>query len=128
MKSRSRRRKGRLSRKPKQMKGIAPLLVAGGIGLLLITLMLGFSFFSGGVYSGGLFGWGNIPILSGIESFVTGVYNLLVFIATWVTIGTFGIIFIGLQGFFIYIYYKIFTFIYAHKNIVDEFMNRIAEL
>jgi len=128
MRSGSRRRKGRLKRKSKQMKGIAPLLMAGLIGILLIFAMLGFSFFSGGNYSGGLFGWGNIPILSGIESFLTGIYNLVVFIATWVTISVLGMVFIGLQGFFIYIYYKLFMFIYAHKNVVEEFFNKIAEL
>jgi len=109
-------------------KGIAPLMLAGLIGILLIFAMLGFSFFSGGVYSGGLFGWGNIPILSGIESFLTGIYNLVVFIATWVTISVLGMVFIGLQGFFVYIYYKLFMFIYAHKNLVDEFFNKIADL
>jgi hypothetical protein len=109
-------------------KGIAPLMLAGLIGILLIFAMLGFSFFSGGVYSSSIFGWGDIPILSGIESFLTGIYNLLVFIATWVTISVLGMVFIGLQAFFIFIYYKLAMFLYAHKNMVEEFLNKIAEL
>jgi hypothetical protein len=109
-------------------KGIAPLLLAGLIGILLIFAMLGFSFFSGGNYASTLFGWGNIPILSGIDSFLTGMFNLVVFIATWVTISVLGMVFIGLQGFFVYLYYKLFMFIYAHKGIVEEFFNKISEL
>jgi hypothetical protein len=109
-------------------KGIAPLLMAGLIGILLVFAMLGFSFFSSGKYAESLFGWGNIPILSGIDSFLTGIFNLVVFIAAWVTISVLGMIFIGLQGFFLYLYYKVFMFVYAHRNIVEEFLNKITEL
>lgn len=103
--------------------GISTVLI---IGMLLVGATMMFSFFSGGEYSGGLFGWSEIPLLSGIESFVTGVYNILVFIATWVTIGVLGVLFLGTQVFFVYIYYRIFKLVFEHKNIFDEFLNEIT--
>lgn len=105
--------------------GISTILI---IGVLLVGVTMMFSFFSGGEYSGGLFGWADIPLLSGIESFVTGVYNIVVFIATWVTIGVLGVFFIGFQAFFIYIYYRIFKILLEHKNMFDEFLNEITSL
>lgn len=104
--------------------GVSTVLI---IGLLLVGAMMVFSFFGGGEYSEGLFGWSGIPLLEGVESFVTTVYNIVVFVATWVTIGVLGVLFIGVQAFFLYIYYRAFKLIYDHRDIFERFLDTITE-
>ena len=108
------------------MKGIIGVSTILIIGMLIVGVSLFFSFFTGGEYSGGLFGWSGVPLLSGIEAFVTGVYNILVFVATWVTIGILGVLFIGIQAFFIYIYYRLIRLLIDNKDIFQRFFDEIT--
>lgn len=110
------------------MRGfIVSLTAMLGIGAVLTVIMLAFSFFSGGTRSTGLFGWSDTPLLSGMESFITGVYNIMVYISSWVTIFVLFTIFLGVQLVFGYAYYKAITFVSqfreGFKKVMDELLN-----
>jgi len=106
------------------MKGIAveSILVIGG---LLILLTLGFSFFSGGNAASSLFGWQG-TILAGVENFFLSVYNIMVVISGWVTIGILGVIFIGVQVVFVYFYYKLFQIISVFQPTVRRILDELT--
>jgi hypothetical protein len=107
------------------MKGIAitSILALSGV---IILIGLGFSMFTGGNISSGLFGWQG-TVLEGVEIFFTNVYNTIVVISGWMTIGVMGIIFIAIQGVFIYFYYKLFQIARIFKPAVERILKEITE-
>jgi hypothetical protein len=108
------------------MKGIAitSILAIGGI-LILVALV--FSMFTGGATSSGLFGWQG-TVLEGVESFFTGIYNIMVVISSWVTIGILFTIFLAVQGAFIFLYYQLFRIAQVFKPALEKFLDSLAEV
>lgn len=104
------------------------LTIALALGGIFLALMFGFSFFVGGTSSVSLLGWSEIPVLSGVDIFITNVYNTLIIIASWVTISTLFVILISVQVGFIFLYYKIGMLIYQHKDIFEKFIDNITDV
>jgi len=107
-------------------KGFAVTTIAI-IGFIIVIAFLFASFFGGGVHSDTLLGWGEIPLLSGIDGFVTGLYNIFIYFSLWVSIIVLGIFLIGIQAALIFFYYKVFSYIWQFKdsirNIIDELLD-----
>jgi hypothetical protein len=97
------------------------------IAILFMGIMLVFSFFTGGARSTGLFGWGDQTLLAGVEDFVTGIYNSLIVVSGWVTITVLLLVFVGIQGAFVYGYYKLLKFALSFREdfrkILDELLD-----
>lgn len=109
------------------MKGFMSLAMIAGVAILLTGGAFLFSAFSGGSQSSGLFGWSDTPLLAGVESFITGVYNVVVIISSWVTILVLLVVFLGVQGAFVYAYYRFGKFALHFKRdfekIIDELLD-----
>jgi len=108
-------------------KGFAVTTIAI-IGFVLVMLFMFAALFSGGgAHSDTLLGWGNVPLLSGIDTFITGIYNLFIYFSLWVSIIILGVILLGIQGALIYFYYKIFSYLWQFKdsikNVIDELLD-----
>jgi len=108
------------------MKGIIGLTGILAIIGALILVSFGVSFFSGGQTSASLFGWGNEPLLRGIDAFFTSIYNLIVVISSWVTIAILLVVLVGVQGVFLYFYYRIIKFAYQFRPLFEKFINEIS--
>jgi hypothetical protein len=109
------------------MKGfVISLTMVLVIAIGLVLVMLAFSFFSGGSRSTSVLGMQG-TLLAGIDSFVTGIYNVMVVVASWVTIFVLFTGFLLVQGIFVYFYYRVgkivWTFKDDAKKIVDELLN-----
>lgn len=107
------------------MKGITSIVLAAVIGAIILLVSIVFSAFTGGSHSDSLFGWQGDSLLSGIDSLVTGVYNGMVFISSWVTIGVMLFVYVGMQGMFLYIYIRVFRVV---RNVRRDMMNVLNEL
>lgn len=108
------------------MKGIAGITMAVGLIAFFILISLGVAFFSGGHQSAGLFGWGSDSILAGVETFITNIYNAIIIVGSWVTIFVLLVVFVAVQGLFIFFYYKIAEFFWQFKPLVDKFLEEIS--
>jgi len=97
------------------------------IGVVFLVMALLFSFFAGGTRSTGLFGWGEQPLLSGVEIFITQTYNYMVYISSWVAISVLLIVFLAVQGLFLYAYawvgMKALHFRKDVQKIIDELLD-----
>jgi len=97
------------------------------IAVIFMLIALVFSAFTGGARSSGLFGWSDTPLLSGIEGFITGIYNTMVYVSSWMTIFVLFGAFLGIQVIFVYAYYKAITFVAqfreGFKKVMDELLN-----
>lgn len=108
-------------------KGFAITTIAI-IGFVFILVFLVAGLFSGGgSHSDTLLGWGGVPLLAGIDSFITGIYNLFIYLSLWVTIGLLGVILLGVQVGLLFFYYKVLSYMWsfkdAIKNIIDELLD-----
>jgi len=112
--------------KRRKSKGFAATTMLIGVIVLLIGVSMASSFFSGGRQSAGLFGWQDTPILSGIEAFFTNIYNIFVVVGSWVTILVLFMVFIGVQGAFLYFYYRVGVFLYQFKPFLERIMKEIS--
>jgi len=108
------------------MKGLAGLTMAVGLIALFILISLGVSFFSGGHQSTGLFGWGSDSILAGVETFFTNIYNTIIIVGSWVTIFVLLVVFVAVQGVFVFFYYKTAQFLWQFKPLVEKFIEEIS--
>jgi len=110
------------------MRGfIVSLTALLGIAAVLVFASLAFSFFSGGSRSSSLLGWQGEPFLAGIDSFVTGIYNIMVYISSWVAIFVLLVGFLGVQLMFGYAYLKVVQFFLqfreGFKKIMDDLLD-----
>lgn len=110
-----------------KQKGVTSALLVVGFVILLVGVSMAVSFFTGGGrQSAGLFGWQDIPLLSGIENFFTVVYNSMVVISSWVTIAVLMIIFLGVQGAFLFAYYKLAKFVFSFQPAIKRLIDQIS--
>ena len=107
-------------------KGFAALGILLVVAGLMIGLSLLTSAFTGGRTSSGIFGWQGIEGLEGIENFFTGIYNIFVVTASWITIFILLMVFLGVQGAFLYFYYRIGTFFWQFKPAVERIVREIS--
>jgi hypothetical protein len=107
------------------MKGIAltSILAIGGI---LIVIALAFAMFTGGQVSTGLFGWQG-TVLEGVEEFFTSVYNTVVVLSSWMSIGVLTVLFVGIQGVFIYGYYKLAQIAMVFQPTMNKILKELTE-
>jgi hypothetical protein len=109
------------------MKGfVVSLTVVAGIAVVLLFVMLAFSFFTGGSRTSSVLGMQG-TLLEGIDNLVTGIYNSMIVLASWVTIFVLLGVFLAVQGIFIYFYYQLGKIFWTFKDdvekIVDELLN-----
>lgn len=107
------------------MRGIAVAGLVVVFAGFMIALSLFTSAFTGGRTSSGLFGWQGTA-LEGVENFFTGVYNIFVVTASWITIFILLMVFLGVQGAFLYLYYRIVTFFWQFKPAVERIVREIS--
>lgn len=109
-------------------KGIAVITI-GIIGVGLIALFMFASFFSGGgAHTDTLLGWGSVPLLSGVDAFITSVYNLFIYFSMWVSIIILGVILLAIQGALIFFYYKVFSYLWQFKDSVSSIIDEILDI
>lgn len=105
--------------------GIGTILI---IAVILVGVMMAFSFFSGGVRSTGLFGWGDVALLSGVEDFVTGVYNAVIIVSSWVSIFVLFGVFFGIQGLFVYAYLKVLMLVLSFRRDFEKILDELLDI
>lgn len=111
-----------------QRKGFAVMTIAI-IAVGLIMLFMFASFFSGGgAHTDTLLGWGEVPLLGGIDIFITGVYNLFIYFSLWVSIIILGAILIGIQGALIFFYYKIISYMWQFKSSIEHIIDELLDV
>jgi hypothetical protein len=110
------------------MKGILNLaLVAVFVGIGLIGSVF-LTAFTGGTQVSDLFGWGDDTLLGGVEKFFITVYNSIVVLSSWVTIIALFVAFIGIQGVFVFAYYKIGSFALKFRKDFEKVLNELLDI
>jgi len=109
-------------------KGFA-FMAIGVIGFVILIVFMFASFFSGGgAHTDTLLGWGNVPFLSGIDAFITGVYNIFIYISLWVSTLVLLIVLIIVQVMLAFAYFKLFSFLWQFKGAISNIMTELLEL
>jgi hypothetical protein len=98
------------------------------LAVIFMLIALVFAGLSGGTQSGGLFGWKDTPFLAGIETFITGVYNVMVVISSWVTIFVLFTVLLGVQGIFIYLYLKLGQVLWSVKDDINRILDELLDV
>jgi hypothetical protein len=111
------------------MRGfITSMLLFVGIAAVMIIISLVMAFFSGGIRSTGLFGWSDIPYLAGVETFITSIYNTLVYFASWVAVLVLLTVFILMQCVFGYIYYRVAKFLLGFRAGIEKVLDELLSI
>lgn len=109
------------------MKGfVVSLTMVAVIAVVLVFVMLAFSFFAGGTRTSSVLGMQG-TLLAGLDNIITGIYNTMIVISSWVTIFVLLGVFLVVQGLFVYFYYRVGKIVWTVKDdvkkIVDELLN-----
>lgn len=112
------------------MKGfIFSLTMILGVLLILGAGYLLISVFAGGERTSAVFGWtGGSAELLGIQSFITTVYNSLVVISSWLYIIILFSVFIGIQGIFVYAYFRIGSLFLSFRKDFEKILNELLDI
>jgi len=111
------------------MKGFVVSMVALlAISIAIAGLALSVAIFSGMPRSAGLFGWSDTPILSGVEIFFTAIYNAMVFVASWIRLFVLFVVFLAIQGVFVYVYYRIGKIFLQFRHDLEKILDELLDI
>jgi hypothetical protein len=110
------------------MRGFVLSLTAVlGIIVLLVGVMLLFSFFTGGSRSVSILGMQG-TVFAGMDSFITGIYNTMVVVSSWVQIFILFVLFVGIQGVFVYFYYRVGKILLTFRKDVEGILDELLDV
>jgi hypothetical protein len=110
------------------MRGfIVSITMVAVIAVVLVLVMLAFSFFTGGSRTGSVLGMQG-TMLAGLDNIITGIYNSMIVLASWVTIFVLLGIFLGVQGVFVYFYYRVGKILWTFKDDVEKIVNELLNV
>ena len=98
------------------------------ISIAIAGLALSVAIFSGMPRSAGLFGWSDTPILSGVEIFFTAIYNAMVFVASWIRLFVLFVVFLAIQGVFVYVYYRIGKIVLQFRHDFEKILDELLDI